>query len=585
MTTSVYRVQGPDGKVYRLQGPANASPDEIAAAAEQAFGAPAKSAPQQIAPPSMDDLRKQLAQGATLQFATPFGRVDTGIGLPQGVTEFLAGAGRRITDIATLGNNPYRSQRGVSDKTLSDLITGGAGRPSAERLVDDALDASGYATAGGIAADLATLIGGGTALRGAGAAAQSVAPVIGGAMRTAGQALVGPQSLKQAVTAGAAYGGATTSGGLTERLEGAGMGGLGGALGRAVVAAPGAISRALSPQVSPEVAALAKRAQDLGIGVRADQVANSRPLNAVSAALDYVPFSGSAPAKIAQQKDFNRAIARTIGENTDNPALAVDQAAKRLGGEFDRVLQGNRVAFDNALQTDLQRIASEASTEMTDAQFGVIAKQLANLQSKVANGEIDGAAAYNIKKQLDRLAKSPDSSLSFYAKELRGSLFDALNRSLGPDEAAKFAMTRQQWGNLREIERLVPAGAEADISAARLANAKGRIRSDDLRELSDIAGQFLKGRIGDSGTAQRVQMGAAPIAFYLDPIATAGGMSAQIGAARLANSLMGAQPVVNYLREGAAPGARAALGRISANPELQYAQPAVNALLANSYAR
>jgi hypothetical protein len=333
------------------------------------------------------------------------------------------------------------------------------------------------------------------------------------------------------------------------------------------------------------VAALARRSNELGIPIRADQLANSRPLNAVSAALDYVPFSGSGTAKLAQQKDFNRAIARTIGEETDNPAMAVNQAVKRLGGEFDRVLQGNRVAFDNALQTDLQRIASEASTEMTDAQFGVIAKQLANLQSKVANGEIDGAAAYNIKKQLDRLAKSPDSSLSFYAKELRGSLFDALNRSIGPDEAANFAATRQQWGNLREIEKLVPAGAEADISAARLANAKGRIRSNDLSELSDIAGQFLKGRIGDSGTAQRAAAMAAPVAFFIDPLTTSMVMGGQIAAGRAGNALMSAQPVTNYLREGAVPGVRAALGRASANPELQFAQPAVNALIANSYAR
>jgi hypothetical protein len=38
MATQVYRVQGPDGRIYRLQGPANATPEEIAAVAEQQLG-------------------------------------------------------------------------------------------------------------------------------------------------------------------------------------------------------------------------------------------------------------------------------------------------------------------------------------------------------------------------------------------------------------------------------------------------------------------------------------------------------------------------------------------------------------------
>jgi hypothetical protein len=512
------------------------------------------------APQSMDERRRQAAQGATLQFGTPFGRIDTGIGLPQGATEFLAGTGRRMTEIATLGNR---------EKTEADRM----------------LDQSGYATAGGVAADLATMIGGGGALRGIGSALAKRAPSIGGALQTAGQSLIGPSSMRQALTAGAAYGGATTNGDAIDRLAGAGFGAAGGAAGRAVVAAPGAISRALGPQVSPEVAALAEKATQRGIGLRADQVANSKPLSTLSSVLDYVPFSGAGAAKEAQQKQFNAAIAKTIGEASDNPAKAVAQAEARLGGEFDRVLKGSRVAFDDAFQADLQRVVQEASTEMTDAQFGVIAKQLANLQNKVSDGGIDGAAAYNIKKQLDRLAKSPDTSLAFYAKELRGSLFDALNRSLGPEEAAKFAATRQQWGNLREIQKLVPAGAEGDISAARLANAKGRIRGDDLSELSDIAGQFLKGRIGDSGTAQRVQMGAAPIGLLIDPLTVGAGLAAQVIGGRSANALLGARPVTNYLREGVAPNARLALERIGGNPELQFSQPAINALLMNSYAR
>jgi hypothetical protein len=38
--------------------------------------------------------------GGTLQFATPFGRIDTGVGLSPGTTNFLAGMGKGFTDVA-----------------------------------------------------------------------------------------------------------------------------------------------------------------------------------------------------------------------------------------------------------------------------------------------------------------------------------------------------------------------------------------------------------------------------------------------------------------------------------------------------
>ena len=102
---------------------------------------------------------------------------------------------------------------------------------------------------------------------------------------------------------------------------------------------------------------------------------------------------------------------------------------------------------------------------------------------------IDGDAAYNIKKGLDRLGKSNDSTQAFYARELRSALMDALNRSL-PDGGAAFAKTRRQWANLMELQKMVPAGAEGNLSAARLANARG-VKSQDLGELRDIAGQVV----------------------------------------------------------------------------------------------
>jgi hypothetical protein len=325
----------------------------------------------------------------------------------------------------------------------------------------------------------------------------------------------------------------------------------------------------LTPKAaSPEVGNLARRAGELGIDLRADQVANSKPLNVLSAALDYVPFSGKGAAMSGQQKQFNTAVARTIGENTDNVAAAISSAEKRLGGEFDRVLKNTTVNADNAFQDDLARIVGDAQNEMTEQQFGVLSKQIDNILSKVKDGDvIPSDAAYNIKKGLDRLSNSNDSTLAYYSRDLRGALLDALNRSL-PDGGEAFAKTRQQWANLRELGKILPRGAEGDISPARLANARG-IRSQDLGELADISSQFLKQRVGDSGTAQRLGVysllgsGAA-----IDPVSVGIGLTG----GRAANAALGSNRLVQSL-------INRSINPAALNGNGLLAAPAQNALL------
>ncbi|GAA0532477.1 phage tail tip lysozyme [Pigmentiphaga daeguensis] len=357
----------------------------------------------------------------------------------------------------------------------------------------------------------------GGALQGAGFGA--VTPVISGDYDTA---------QRSNISGGAAIGGALPAAGAGLR-----------ALGRG-------ISSAVGGDVSPEVGALAQAAKQRGIDIRPDQLINSKPVNAVSATLDYVPFSGKSGALSKQQKQFNTAVSRTIGENTSNVTQAVKDAEKRLGAEFDRVLKSNAVNADQTFQNDLGRILTNARNEMTDQQYGVIARQVDNILDKVKPGDIiDADAAYNIKTGLDRLGKSNDSTLAYYAREMRTSLMDALNRSL-PDRGASFAKTRQQWGNLMELQKLASRGAEGDISAAKLANARG-IKSADLGELADIAAQFLKGRMGDSGTAQRLQTLAGvsslvPGATFA-PLTTAG----TVVGGRLANSMLGSTGLANLI--------------------------------------
>lgn len=477
--------------------------------------------------------------------------------LPQDVSEksqvtgsfgqnLVAGFGKAFVDTGR-GLKQLGAQIGNKAGLVSDATVQGI-----QSDIDEAkqLDAPLMATGGGVTGNI---VGQGVQYAVPATGVLKVAP---GAVKAA-QAVRGGQYLLPAA-GGATFAATQPVATGDSRLENATLGAVGGAGGQLGANTVSAAVRGASNAIRPEVKNLAARAKDLGIDLRADQVVNSKPMNALSAALDYVPFSGNAAAKQAQGKQFQTALSRTVGENTDNMAQALKSADVRLGAEFDRTLQNNHVQYTPQFHTRLTQLLNAADSELTDQQFGVIAKQVANLQSKVGAGSaIDGQAAYNIKKSLDRLAKSPDTSISHHAKEVRNALFDALDSSLGPKKAAEFAKVRQQWANKSELEKMIPHGAEADITPARLAAARN-LRSDDLGELADIAGQFLKGRIGDSGTAQRaawlggVPGAAAAVGSGAIDAGTLGAMSlGGLTLGRAASGALGSNRLMQYLQQGA----------------------------------
>jgi hypothetical protein len=306
----------------------------------------------------------------------------------------------------------------------------------------------------------------------------------------------------------------------------------------------------LRGNLSPEVVTLAKRAKDLGIDLPADRITNSKPLNSVAASLDYMPFSGRAATTERMASQLNRAVSRTFGQDTDNVTKAVGAARAELGGKFDDVLKNNTVRVDQQFTDDLAQQVERAAGELGADGERVISKQVADIAAKIQNGQIDGQAAYNIKQTLDRIAKQ-NSPVSPYAKDLKNSLMAALNRSLGADEAAAFAKTRQQYGNMKTIENMVANGVEGDISIARLAGKKG-IYNKDLQELADIAAQFVKPREGAHGAAQRVNLGSLGLGVG----AGAGSIPLVLGAiagGRATNSLLNSSAAKSLLMNTGTP--------------------------------
>lgn len=487
---------------------------------------------------------------------------------------FAAGVGKAVVDtkrgIQQLGALAGNTLGLVDDETVDQSFADA----QAVRARDADLMDTKAGIGGNVAGHIGSTVLGGSVIKaagqglgaiGKGMAASGVAPtagtavsVAGNSLSKAGSALRAPTTYKQAGAAGAATGATIPAESLGDKASTTAISGLAGVAGQGITKGVERLAKGASDVISQEVKTLAKTAKDKwGISVRADQVVNSKPLNAISTAVDYVPGSGAGVAKQNIQKQFNTALAKSIGQKSDNPAFAIREADKALGAEFDRVLQSTAVNADSAFTNDLSAIMQNARNEMTDQQFGVMQRQVDNILGKVQAGDvIDAQAAYNIKKGLDRIGKSNDSTLAAYATDMKKSLMEALNRSLGPAEAAKFAATRGQYSNLIALRKIVPRGAEADISPARLSNMKGYM-TDDLNELADIAATFLRPREGNSGTAPRLAglalLGGGVPTAVLNPataIPMAAGAATAIGAARGANKALGSPAVTRYMMEG-----------------------------------
>ena len=203
--------------------------------------------------------------------------------------------------------------------------------------------------------------------------------------------------------------------------------------------------------------------------------------------------------------------------------------------------------MDNQFLNELGDIGQKAARELSPADARIVTNQIDDIINASKNGVIDGQRAYNIKKTLDAIGKR-NSNEAFYAKQARNSLLDALNRSMSPDDAAAFAKVRQQYGNMRTLEKLAPNGAEGQVSPGRLGNLRN-INNKDLKDVADVAAQFVKTRENPHGAAQRIAMALLGSAGLGGGAATgtlpfiAGGMAA----GRAANTALNSNMVRNAL--------------------------------------
>ncbi len=533
-----YHITAPDGSEFEVTGEGT---EQDALAHIQSTYQPKQDLKKQD-PSEYDPQSPEYQEKYGPTSASTFGQ-----NMTEGMGKAFVDTGRGIRQLAVetgekLGLVQPTTRDVIRGETPTDRVRREAGEQSRQDapLMETGGGMTGYI--GGQLAQLAVPVG--NAAKGAGLLARTGKAALAGAAFANTQPVTDEQTRLGSTAAGAA----------------------GGAAGELGAAAIGRAAQGAS-KVTPEIRALAEKARKLKIPLRAEQISGSRPLAGISAALDTLPLSGRDASRAVQRSAFNRAMARTFGEEADNVTTAVQQGQKTLGMKYDAVLKHHPVNADTELVNGLEEVLQGARGELTDAQFGVIQRQVDNVLDKVGtNGQIDAQAAYNIKKILDRISRGQDSSLGYHASELRDTLMDALNRSLPADIAKNFAKTKQQYANLIAVRKLLKAGADGGITPAALGNVKN-LRGE-LKDVADVGAQFLKEPFGNSGTANRMVgaglIGGAGVAGLLEP-ATLAATTATLGAGRATNMALQSKALTGYLLAG--------------SPALQRALPYINRAL------
>jgi hypothetical protein len=439
--------------------------------------------------------------------------------------------------------------------------------------------------AGAVSRGLGGLVGGvgvGAGLAGA----QS--PLVG----AVGQGLMSsPGAQLAAVTSGSVGSEVGRQLGLSPAAQ-VGLGLVGGALPAATAAgSQGAIAaaRGAIASPSPEIVALAEKAAAQGIPLKASQISDSTPLKVLDSVTSKIPLSGAKGFQNQQQEAFNRAVARTIGEDSTKITPEVFARARdRIGGEFDRLTANNSVPINSELMDKFRGVMQEAAANGGPDAASMVSAHVNRLINQSVNGVIPGRVLQSVDSSIGKALRSGGEK-TVYLGDLQETIRDAIQQNIRPEDVQAWAQARQQWRDLKTIEPLVASSTTGDIPAAQLmgrvtANNSGkgsmaRGSRGDLGDLAQVGKQFLRDPVPDSGTAGRLltmdalkglgnvfggALGAGTVINPLAGLATAGSL------------LAGSRVAQNVLRNQALVGAMLGKPQEAANAILRGIETSVN---------
>lgn len=316
--------------------------------------------------------------------------------------------------------------------------------------------------------------------------------------------------------------------------------------------------------IAPEVRALYEAAKARGINLTPAQLSDSKGVKYAQSALSKLPLSGAAKRAGVQISDWNRALAKAIGEDADAVTPEVYARAKaRQSSQFNELTGRNNLRVDDALIGKLESIKEEALMAGDDA-----AKAVSNavdgfyrrVTSTSGGDSVAGRAYQALDAQLGKVTKLGNEA-SHYVGQVRDAIRSQMDESISPSDAKAWKALRTEYGNRKTVRDMVAKSEGGNLSPAQLmgrvtANNAGKesMASGSRGELGTLAriGQRIK-EPASSGTAERLGNMAVGAGAITSLPATAGGLLA----GRLAGNALDSSFLSQFLlREGRGKGAQ-----------------------------
>ena len=266
---------------------------------------------------------------------------------------------------------------------------------------------------------------------------------------------------------------------------------------------------ALARKMTPAQIDLYNQAKAVGIELTPAQLTDSRYLKTLASQSKYWVGTGGAKVAANQQAQFNRAVARTLGESSDvidDPLMArVRDTKDQL---YREAFDGVTVKVDQPALNGYQALRGTLDRRLTTdqiRQFDAIAQ---NIQSNVNGGKIDGRVYQELRKELKGIEADNKNALGTAVRDLRQIFEGTASRSVPQANQQALANADRLTRNFKVVEqaRRRVANANDNIAPTSLwqpSNGKYGA-TPEMRYLARL-GQQIKDPIADSATAARTE--------------------------------------------------------------------------------